>query len=165
MKIEAPMEHDAPPDAVHEMTTDPQFQDRKCVVSGARSHTVDVIDEGEHTVVTVVRTMPSDNLPDVLKTFAKGGIKVKETVHWAPPDADGRRIGDLTIEFLGQPLKMRGTITMSPDGDGTAGLVAADLKASVPLLGGKIEKASAPLILEAIATEERVGKEWLADRA
>ena len=43
--------------------------------------------------------------------------------------------------------------------------IAGDLKASIPLLGGRVEKAAAPAVVEAIRAEERTGQRWLADRA
>jgi hypothetical protein len=43
--------------------------------------------------------------------------------------------------------------------------LVADLSAKVPLIGGTIEKASAPAIVAGIGFEVDMVKEWLAKRA
>ena len=48
------------------------------------------------------------------------------------------------------------------EGDGTVQHVDGDLKASIPLIGGKIERAVLPAIEGAIRVEERESKAWLA---
>jgi hypothetical protein len=40
----------------------------------------------------------------------------------------------------------------------------ADLKASIPLIGGRIEKACAQAVLAAIKVEERTAGEWLTSQ-
>ena len=43
--------------------------------------------------------------------------------------------------------------------------INGDLKASIPLLGGRVEKAAAPAVVHAIHGEERTGRRWLTERA
>jgi hypothetical protein len=59
---------------------------------------------------------------------------------------------------------MRGTLALRPDGPDGENAVArlqADLKASIPLIGGRIEKACAQAVLAAVQVEERTAGEWL----
>ena len=51
---------------------------------------------------------------------------------------------------------------MRPEGSGTREIVALEVKAKIPLIGGKIEKAASPPIEEAIDIEAQTAKEWLA---
>jgi hypothetical protein len=51
---------------------------------------------------------------------------------------------------------------MRPDGTGTVEDVDGDLKASVPFIGGKVEKAVGPPLRAAIAKEQEIGTRWLA---
>ena len=51
---------------------------------------------------------------------------------------------------------------MRSDDSGTTAVLVANLVASVPLLGGRIEKACEPLIHQALRTEESLGRQWLA---
>ena len=57
---------------------------------------------------------------------------------------------------------MNGSALAGPGGAGSVETIDADLKASLPLIGGKIEKAAAPPIEEAIDIEAATVKEWLA---
>jgi hypothetical protein len=43
--------------------------------------------------------------------------------------------------------------------------VDGKLKASIPLLGGKVEKSAAPAVIDGIHQEGRTGRAWLAERA
>ena len=51
------------------------------------------------------------------------------------------------------PPTMHGTLLLEPGGPGTLEHIEADLKAKVPLIGGKLEKAAASPIQEAIDIE------------
>lgn len=51
------------------------------------------------------------------------------------------------------------------DGADVVHRVEGDLRASVPLIGSKIEKAAEPAIKGAIRVEERTGRAWLTERA
>jgi hypothetical protein len=44
------------------------------------------------------------------------------------------------VEVQGVPTRIDGTVTLSADGGGTRQDVEADVKVSIPLLGGKLEK-------------------------
>jgi hypothetical protein len=43
--------------------------------------------------------------------------------------------------------------------------IEGELKASVPLVGGRIEKAAAPAVAGAFHGEGETGRRWLAERA
>jgi hypothetical protein len=62
-------------------------------------------------------------------------------------------------------MVMKGTITLTPAGDGTDGRMRGDLKCSIPLLGGKAEKALAPQIIKGLQTEVETGQKYLAERS
>jgi hypothetical protein len=55
---------------------------------------------------------------------------------------------------------MNGTIRIVADGAGSAVLVDAQFKANVPLVGGKVERIAAPIILAVIDAEEATGQAW-----
>ncbi|SDJ44367.1 Protein of unknown function [Frankineae bacterium MT45] len=164
MMIELGLTHPAPPPAVFEMLTDPEFIALRCASSEALSFTQSVTTTGPETVVEVERTLSTAELPELLRNFARNGIKVHETLTWGPPAADGARDVQVALDFVGQPMKMRGTMRLVATPEGSALAVRAELKAAIPLLGGKIEKVTAPFIISAIETEEKVGHEWLTSR-
>jgi hypothetical protein len=53
-------------------------------------------------------------------------------------------------------------MTLRPGDGGTRQTIDGDLKASVPLVGGRIEKAIEPAMQAAIRVEQREGRAWLA---
>jgi hypothetical protein len=164
LHIDRKFSYPASPSAVVQMMTDPEFQKRKCAASGALSHEV-AVEPGPDPVVTVVRRMPVDRIPEMLRALVKRGITVRETVRWQGAAPDGSRTGSVALEILGQPVTMRGTIALAPTTDGTDGRIQADVKATIPLFGGKVEKAVEPAILGGIKAEVETGQAYLAERS
>ena len=76
-------------------------------------------------------------------------------------DRNGRQ-GTVTVDVDGAPVRLAGTLRLAPDRAGTLETVAGDLKARVPIVGGRIEKAAEPAIRMAIEVEEREGRAWLS---
>jgi hypothetical protein len=155
----------ADPAAVFAMIGDTDFQERKCVATGAVEHDVDVeeFEDGSATVTTR-RTLPTDQVPDFVRTFVGATVTVSQVDDWGPPSADGGRDGTTVVEIAGAPVRMTGTLRLVAEGDGAVQYVDGDVKASVPLIGGKIEKAVLPAIEGAIRVEQRVSTAWLDER-
>ena len=53
------------------------------------------------------------------------------------------------------------TVTVAPAGEGSVESLEGDLKASIPFLGGKIEKLAAPAIEAGFDIETMLLNEWL----
>ena len=106
--------------------------------------------------------MPTDKLPDFVKSFVGKELHLTETSDWGPAAADGSRKGRLTVTVGGAPITLDATLSLAPSGQGSRELVEGDLTAKVPLLGGKIEQAAAPAIEAAIHVERSTGATWLA---
>ncbi|MFC6703837.1 DUF2505 domain-containing protein [Flexivirga alba] len=158
MKISQQWTLNSTPDEVYANSIDPAYQDEICVEAGALSYHSEVAEKSAGHTVTVQRIMPSGDVPDLVKKIVGDKVDVTQVITWGERQADGSREGTLDIAFKGQPISMKGTASLSPDGDGTKVDVTADLKAKIPIVGGKIEKMSAPEIIKAIGAEERVGK-------
>ena len=88
-----------------------------------------------------------------------------ETYEWGGATGDGTRTGTLTVEVAGAPVAMRSSVRLAPAAGGTQISIDGDLKASIPLFGGKVEKAAAPAVIDAIRSEQRTGTAWLSERA
>jgi hypothetical protein len=161
MKLEAQLRFPAGCDQVMAVTVDPAFQDEKCRATGALSHSVEISPRGDHTIISTTRRMPTDELPDFVKSMVTDGITVTEVDDWGPATADGSRDGTVDVRFAGAPIAMKGTLTLRPDGTGAVTTVRAELKAGIPLIGGRIEKACAQAVLAAIGVEERTANAWL----
>ncbi len=163
MRFTAQISYDAPPDAVFAMLTDQAFQDRKLAGTGSLEYSSSIEQTGEAAVIRTSRTLPTDRIPEAFRSALGGKLTVLQTESWSAPSPDGSRTGTVGVQIPGAPLKMNGTLTLATNGrGGTIENVNADLKASVPLIGGRIEKAAEPALRAAIDVEQRLGQQWLA---
>jgi hypothetical protein len=162
--INAEMHFAAPGDRVMAVLTDPDFQDEKCVETGALEHAVSITSPGDRTVIDTRRNMPMDSLPDFARSFLGGKLEVHEVQDWGPDNGDGTRDGRLSVDISGTPMKLKGTLALRPEGGAGASVIVirSELKANIPFIGGKAEEAAAGPIRAAIAKEEELGGEWLA---
>jgi len=165
VRFEAEIHYTASPADVGTMLADAEFSDRKCAATGALRHTVEVDGDasGAFTVSTV-RTMPTDAFPDVARTFVGDTVDIRQVDSWKAPSADGTRAGTITVEIAGAPLRLKGALALAGDARSTVETIHGDLKASVPIIGGKLERAAEPALQAAIRKEEQVGTEWLGSR-
>ena len=164
MRIIETITYAAAPDAVYAMVTDPGFQEQKCIDAGATEHESAVSRAGDGMRVVTTRDLPSDGLPDFAKSLIGSTLSVTETYEWGAAQDGGVRSGTLTVEVRGAPVALRSTVRLAPSGAGTTISIDGDLKASIPLLGGKVEKAAAPAVVHAIKHEQETGTRWLAER-
>ena len=161
MKIERSMHNDIGLVELFEMIRTKAYQERKCVDAGALSYDVSVTRTGDGVVIKAKRKMPTVGFPALLRKFVPAGVVSTETVTWGPAAADGSRTADLHVSFHGTPASMNGTIRIVADGTGSDVLVDAEFKANVPLVGGKLERIAAPIILGVIDAEEATGQAWV----
>lgn len=161
MNISATFDYAATPDEVFAMLADQEFQARKCVATGALSHSVSISAHGDRTVIVSSRKLPTEGFPDFVKSLVGATLGVTETQDWGPAGADGARQGRLTVDIGGAPIDLVGTLSLARDGQGSVESVNGDLKARIPLIGAKIEQAAAPAIESAIRVEKETGQAWL----
>ena len=161
MKISDIIEFAAPPQEVFAMLADEEFQNRKCVATGALRHTVSITAQDDRTIIVSTRNMPSDGFPHFVRSMVGETLAVTETQDWGQPGADGVRHGRLTVAIAGAPVALSAALSLTPGGEGCVETIEGDLKASIPLIGPKIEQAAAPAIQGAIRVESKTGKAWL----
>jgi hypothetical protein len=165
VRVEDQIRYSASPDQVATMLADPTFVERKCAAMHALSHDAEVVgDATAEFTVTTRRTMPTDTLPDVARKFVGKTLELRQVDAWEAATADGSRAGTVVVEIIGAPMRLGGTVHLEPDGSGTVQTFSGDLKASVPLVGGKLERAAEPAFLAAIRKEHEVGAVWLKGR-
>jgi len=145
--------YDADVETVYKLISDPAFIERKYADQGATDIVIES-DDASGAVHNVIRRKVTIDLPGFAKKVMSPTNTMVQTEQWAAPDADGRRVCAYTIEVQGVPSKISGTVTLSPRAGGTDQEIEADVKVSVPLLGGKLEK---------FAVDS--GKKQLADEA
>lgn len=163
MRITERIVHPAAPDRVYAMLVDPDYQHERCVRSGALSHEVAIEAEDEALIVITRRQMPTTELPDAFRSLVGQHVDLVETTRWGTADDDGTREAALQLDVEGTPVGLIGGVHLGPAPEGTTYTVDGELAAHVPLLGGRIEKAAAPLIGHALEIERDLGRRWLAD--
>lgn len=156
MKFTHRAEYPARPDAVFAVMSDQEFQDAKCDATTDGSWSADVTTRADRTVITTERHLPTDGLPDVAKSFVGATLTVVEVQTWGPPDEDGGRVADLNLHVKGAPMTLRGWIRLSPTDSGSVHELEAELRAGVPLIGGRLEKAAAEPLTTAADIETRL---------
>lgn len=165
MRITETIDYAAAPDAVFAMMTDEAFQAQKCADAGALSHDVAVSTVGDGARIVVNRDLPTDRLPDFAKSLVGQTLSTTETWELGGAESSGGRRGTLVVEVKGAPIVLRSNVVLAPSGAGSLITVEGELKASIPLLGGRIEKAAAPAVINALRNEQRTGSHWLRSRA
>lgn len=156
MKLRHELSYDAAPEAVLAMLTDPAFWDRVADATGALSSTATVATEGGSTVVRVDQEQAVQGVPSFAKKFVGDSTRAINTFTW-----DGQRAA-YVVETPGKPTSMSGTATVAASGAGSVLTYDLEVKASVPLIGGKLEKLVVELTTEGFEKEQRVGATWLA---
>ncbi len=158
VRIHDEVHYNATPDTVAGMLADRDFNEQVSERMGALAHTVEVDgDPAGSFTVTTVRTLPTDGFPDIARKFVGDTVDVRQTDRWKASEGDGSRAGTISVEVVGAPLRLTGTLGLTPEGDGTKETFEAELKAGVPLIGGTLERAAEPAIRAAIRQQIKVG--------
>jgi Protein of unknown function (DUF2505) len=159
----------AAPDRVMAMLTDPAFLSQVCAATGALRHDIDVAAAGGGYVVTTSRELPTDRVPELVRSLVGERLTVRRVDRWDAVAGTGRtgRTGRIEVTIAGTPVSLTGSLALSPapspsGTEGTTQLVDGDLNAAIPLLGSRIARAAEPAVRAAIEVEERVGRAWLA---
>lgn len=167
MDLQRDNTYSADPYAVFGMLTDREFLDRRAVATKAIRHQIEVAPGSDGTTtVRTQRTLQTDRIPDSLRKLVGATIDIDEVIDWSAPEPDGSRVGRVNLEVARVPVRGTGTMRLVPEGAGrTRQAVQLEIKASIPLVGRKVEEAAAPAVIAALDVEEQLGGEWLSERS
>lgn len=129
-------------ETVYALVTDPAFLERKFTAGGAKD--VNVVTEstpGGGTRLVINRKVTLD-LPGFAAKFVQPTNTFVQIENWSPATADGRRVCTYEVDVQGVPSSIAGTVTLSPDGGQTRQDIEAQMKVSIPLVGGRLEKVA-----------------------
>ena len=159
MRFSHELTYDAPPEEVYAMLADPSFRERVSLAREVVSFDVTLTPTDSGFTLVNDQIQPTAGLPSFAKKFAGETTKAIQREEWSDHSE-----GALTIETPGKPTSMTGTITLSPSGTGTVERVELEIKAKVPLIGGKLESLMADQIREGMDIEHQVGQAWLKEK-
>lgn len=154
MKFNHESTYDATAAQVFAMLMDPAFREKAAAASGALS--ADATVDGTRVVINEEQTVAG--VPSFAKKFVGSSNKVIHREEW---DAAGTA-GSITIETPGKPVSLKGRVTLSESGGRTTHAYEMYVTATVPLVGGKLEKLVADLTKQGFEKEHAVGVAWLA---
>ncbi|MBO0609202.1 DUF2505 domain-containing protein [Myceligenerans salitolerans] len=130
---------------------------------GGTVEQTDVTGSVDHGFTVVVRrTLATDQIPAQVRSFVGGALEIRQAEAWEAP-ADGRRMGTLSVEIIGAPVRITGTGRLEPLADGGTRLTyEGDVRSTVPLFGAVVEEAAAKAVRAALEAEAEAGHAWLA---
>lgn len=161
MKLQESFDYHADPEAVYGLISDADFREKATISGGGEDVSVTVEPTGDGATVTILRTMPNDEMPDAVKKLVGNTVTVKQVEQWGAPKADGSRQAKVKMSVSGQPAGMEGTASITPDGAGSNFTVSGEVKVSIPFLGKKIEPMVAKAITASIRHEVKEGQKLL----
>jgi hypothetical protein len=156
MRLRHELAYDAPPADVLAMMADPLFWERVGEANDVVSWTPTVGTEGGGTKVVIDEEQRTAGVPSFAKRIVGETTRVVITQVWRGHEAS------YEIETPGKPTHVRGTATVAENGTGSVLVYDLEVKASVPLIGGKLEKLVVELTTEGFDKEQSVGAAWLA---
>ena len=156
MKLRHELTFDATPDEVLAMLTDPGYWDKVAVATAAISSTATMESSRDTTTVVVDQLQRVVGVPGFAKKFVGESTRAITTQVWKGGTAS------YVVDTPGKPTSMKGTLTLSAQGSGSVLAYDLDVKASVPLIGGKLESLVVDLFTDGLAKEQSTGSAWLA---
>lgn len=151
MNLTRELSYDAGIDAVREMLCDPAYWDKVAAATGARSSSTTVSGD----IVTTDELQEVAGVPSFAKKFVGDSTRAIKTIAWHGESAD------FTVDTPGKPTSIAGSLSLTSQGAGSTVTYSLEIKAGVPLIGGKLEKLVADLTGAGLGKEHAVGQAWL----
>jgi uncharacterized protein YndB with AHSA1/START domain len=129
----------APIDKVFALLTDSKWLQERSAAIGELSARVRAKKSGGGVTLTMNRRVKRELPGLVAKVLSPESDLVFEET-WSAPGEGGARTGTLTMDAVGQPVKMTATFELVPSGKGCVYRITHRCKSSVPLIGGMVEK-------------------------
>lgn len=146
---------------VAELWRDESFQRTKAERAGARRSSVTIAGDADLTV-TIRAEIPSDVLPQAARRFVGAILEVTIVEAWEPADADGRRAGTLSLDIAGAPVRVHARMELLPvSATECTRTIDGDVKASIPLFSGPIERAAVGAVEDVVAAEKAIAVDYL----
>ena len=143
--------YSAPMDKVFALLTDPKWLEARCLAVGELSASVKAKKKGGVVALSMKRRVRRD-LPGMLARVLSPETDLLFEETWSSPD-DGGRTGKLTMDAVGQPVKMTAEFELVPSGKGCLYRITHKCTASVPLIGGLVAKFAQEQVEKGCADE------------
>lgn len=121
------------------LVTDPDFLKRRAEALGEKDVVIAVDREGGQLTIQITREV-EQNMPSFMKKLFSGRQRLVDRQTWS--DQGGARISEWTVQLGdGKRIQLRGRLTLAPGAAGGCDYTEAfSASASIPLIGGRVEK-------------------------
>ena len=138
--IDEEFEYTCPPAALFALIADGDFQLE--LIGRLGGHDAELVERtaGPNGGVTLItRQRAGIELPGFAKKLIPAGTTVTQTYAWEPAGEDGARRGTWSADIRGAPVSMGRPTELRATPSGAVHAFRGEVKASVPLVGGKLE--------------------------
>lgn len=139
-EIHEELNYSHPPGDVFELISAGAFQlDLIAHLGGRDGELVEEARREDGSVRLVTRQQTAVELPGFAQKLIPAHTTVTQVYDWEAPGADGTRRGRWSAEAKGAPVAIGGPTELRAEGAGSCHLYLGQVKASVPLVGGRLE--------------------------
>jgi hypothetical protein len=156
MRLTRDLAYAAPPADVLAMLHDPAFWDRVAMATAALSSATTVSGTAPDVEVVTDQQQAVVGVPSFAKKFVGDSTRAIITTAWHGEQAS------YAVKTPGKPTSITGTLRLAAGPTGSVVTYDLEVKASVPLIGGKLEKLVVDLTTDGFVKEQAVGAAWLA---
>lgn len=108
-------------------------------LGGRDAEVVEEVRSPEGGVRLVTRQQTAVDLPGFAQKLIPAHTTVTQVYEWSPAGTDGTRRGRWSAEAKGAPVSIGGPTELRGEDEGCCHLYLGQVKASVPLVGGRLE--------------------------
>ena len=139
------------------MLTDPAFLEQVAQVSNPTDFTITASPALTRTERTLTSAPPAS-------AFTGAEVGIIDEIIWNEPEA-GEYRGTASVALVDLPLSLTGDVRLFPEGSTSVLEYSGELSVDIPVVGKKLEKIAAPLLLKGIEYQQLIADDWLAPKA
>lgn len=164
MKFQEDYAYPAAFDRIWKMYQDPDYTVKRLAAAHLDEAQVQVGGDDSKFRVEVTALIPASDLPSVAQRFVKSDVQVTLVEEWTRSGADAAT-GTSVIKAKGAPVSFTSQSTLTGSEEKTQRSMNGDVKVSVPLVGGRIEKEAIKYVPRLVQGELEASAEWLEQNA
>lgn len=154
----------APPDEVFQTLTDKAFlAERLRDIGGKGATLLDHSRDGGRVTFRMRQGVDASRLPSAVRSILNGDLVVEREERWQPDGA--AHAGTSRVTIAGVPGEITGRSRISGTNAEATLVITAQVKVSIPLVGGKLERVVAEQVGKLLTAEAEYAEKWLAERA
>lgn len=164
MKFQETFDFNYPADVILRMFGDKNYYLAKYErMGGEAPEVLGTTSEGDHFAITVRHALNASRLkfPDFITSRIGDELHLRQTDSWQLDKSEGH----ITIEIEKAPVEIESRLHLAGAGSGSRLTLDFDIQASVPLIGGKVEKAVAGPISRHVHKDLTLTNQMAADYA